>query len=70
MLIEKWNRRIHKAREIEELLEKAEETPDSEIDRILDKAANFGGLTHLEAASLLKMDARHSAEAFSHGKTY
>ena len=53
-----------KPEEIEALLKRAEETPDSEIDRILDKAANFGGLTHLEAASLLKMDARHLPKLF------
>nr|WP_320012652.1 [FeFe] hydrogenase H-cluster radical SAM maturase HydG [uncultured Desulfobulbus sp.] len=41
------------------ILEQAEHTPDSLIDAILDKAGRFSGLSILEVASLLKMDARH-----------
>jgi 2-iminoacetate synthase len=53
-----------KPEEIEGLLRRGKETPDSEIDRILDKAEKFGGLTHLEVASLLKMDDKHLGRLF------
>ncbi len=38
---------------IRRLLKESRKTPDEEIDRILDKAERFEGLTHLEVASLL-----------------
>ena len=50
--------------EIEDLLKQAETTPDSEIDRIIDKAGKFVGLSHLEVASLLKMDDKHLPRLF------
>ncbi len=37
---------------------------DSEIVSILDKAAGFAGLTHLEVASLLRMDDKHLPRLF------
>ena len=45
--------------EIEALLTEAAHTPDSEIEAILNKASRFAGLSHLEVASLLKMDDKH-----------
>ena len=53
-----------KPREIEDLLKRGEDATDSEIDRILDKAEKFGGLSHLEVASLLKMDDKHLPKLF------
>jgi 2-iminoacetate synthase len=50
--------------EIETILAQAAATPDSEIDAILDKASRFAGLTHLEVASLLKMDDKHLPRLF------
>lgn len=49
---------------IETLLEQAAHTPDNEIEAILDKAARFAGLTHLEVASLLQMDDKHLPRLF------
>lgn len=49
---------------IETLLEQAAHTPDNEIEAILDKAAQFAGLTHLEVASLLQMDDKHLPRLF------
>src|ERR1035437_174741 len=53
-----------KPKEIEDLLKRGKETPESEIDRILDKAEKFGGLTHIEVASLLQMDDKHLGRLF------
>lgn len=50
--------------EIHSILDRARLTKDSEIDRILTKASRFEGLTHLEVASLLKMDNRHLPRLF------
>ncbi len=50
--------------EIESLLEQAAHTPDSAIETILEKASHFTGLSHLEVASLLKMDDRHLPRLF------
>jgi 2-iminoacetate synthase len=50
--------------EIEAILAQAEKTPDSEIEAIFDKAARFAGLTHLEVASLLRMDDKHLPRLF------
>ncbi len=50
--------------EIETLLEQAAHTPDSAIETILEKASHFAGLSHLEVASLLKMDDKHLPRLF------
>nr|WP_321467621.1 [FeFe] hydrogenase H-cluster radical SAM maturase HydG [uncultured Desulfobulbus sp.] len=50
--------------EIETLLKHAEHTPDNQIEAILDKASRFAGLSHLEVASLLKMDDKHLPHLF------
>lgn len=50
--------------EIETILTQAAATPDSEIEAILAKASRFAGLTHLEVASLLKMDDKHLPRLF------
>lgn len=47
---------------IENLLESAKGTTDEEINRILDKADAFEGLTHSEVASLLMTDEREHIE--------
>lgn len=47
---------------IEELLELAKDTTDAEINRILDKADAFEGLTHNEVASLLMTDKKEHIE--------
>jgi len=50
--------------EIETILEQAEHTPDSLIEAILEKGSRFVGLSHLEVASLLKMDDKHLPSLF------
>ncbi len=50
--------------EIEAILEHATQSTDSEIEAILDKAEHFAGLTHLEVASLLRMDDKHLPRLF------
>ncbi len=50
--------------EIEAMLLEAQNTPEREIAAILDKAADFKGLTHLEVASLLRMDDKHLPRLF------
>ena len=50
--------------EIEAILDQAAATPDSTIEAILDKASRFEGLSHLEVASLLKMDDKHLPRLF------
>lgn len=54
-----------KPNEIEAILAKAEQTPDQEIEQILDKASKFAGLSHLEVAKLLKMNNKHLPKLFS-----
>jgi 2-iminoacetate synthase len=49
---------------IEAMLLQAQKTPEREIEAILDKAADFKGLTHLEVASLLRMDDKHLPRLF------
>jgi len=51
--------------EIETILHQARTTPASEIETILAKAAGFTGLTHLEVASLLRMDDKHLPRLFA-----
>ncbi|MDR2551309.1 MAG: [FeFe] hydrogenase H-cluster radical SAM maturase HydG [Desulfobulbus sp.] len=50
--------------EIEAILDQAAATPDSAIEAILEKAARFEGLSHLEVASLLTMNDRHLPRLF------
>lgn len=51
--------------EIESILAEAKNTRDDQIDAILDKAEKFGGLSHVEVASLLVMDDRHLPRLFA-----
>lgn len=50
--------------EIETILAQAADTPDNEIETILDRASRFEGLSHLEVARLLKMDDKHLDRLF------
>lgn len=50
--------------EIERILAEAERTTADQIEAILAKAERFAGLTHLEVASLLKMDDTHLPRLF------
>ena len=50
--------------EIAALLKQAEHASQSLIEAIFEKASRFEGLSHLEVASLLKMDDKHLPRLF------
>ena len=55
--------------EIENILAEAKNTKDDQIDAILSKAEKFGGLSHVEVASLLMMDEKHLPRLFQIART-